>query len=128
LTFQPDRKGNNMAPGKAIRLFCIDCAGSAHEVTDCGGDKCHSGGADKNGVCWFYRHRLGKGRRSLKVIRKMCLWCMGGSHQLVRECREECALHPYRFGRNPARTGLGGRGKPFVSAGMSSQNRLSQVG
>lgn len=125
-----------MTPGEAVRKFCLDCVGSAHEVHTCGGDKCLSGGADKNGFCFFYRYRLGKGRPSVKTIRKVCLWCMGGDVKMVRECPGDsdeegvrCELWPYRLGRNPARSGIGGGiEKRRVSSQIQAQNRLSHAG
>jgi hypothetical protein len=122
-------------PSQAIHKFCIDCAGSSHEVTDCGGDKCHNGGADRNGFCLFCRYRMGTGRPSVKTIRKICLWCMGESDQMVKECPGNstkegvhCELWPYRLARNPARVGKGGPGKRFVSAQDQAQFALSLAG
>jgi hypothetical protein len=121
-----------MTPGEAVRKFCIECVGGPSHIQDvreCGGDKCLNGGCDKSGVCWFYAYRMGKGRPSVKLIRKICLWCLGGSEQIVRECwSPDCVLHPYRLGRNPARTGKGGMGKRFVSAQIQTQNPLSHTG
>jgi hypothetical protein len=96
-----------MTPLEAIRKFCVDCVGgSPHGVTSCGGDRALNGGCDRNGMCWFYRYRLGKGRPSVKTIRNMCLWCQGEQEPLVRECqRDPCALWTYRMGKNPARKG-----------------------
>jgi hypothetical protein len=124
-----------MTPGEAVRKFCVECVGSAHEVHTCGGDnKCLNGGADKHGVCWFYPYRMGKGRPSVKLIRKICLWCKGGDHRMIRECPGDslnegvhCELWPYRLGINPAMVGKR-RGNPFESRQKSSLNRLSQVG
>jgi hypothetical protein len=94
-----------MTPGEAIRSFCIDCVGGVEhyrEVRECGGDHCLNGGCDSKGGCLFFPYRMGHGRPSVKLIRKTCLWCMGGSQDLVRECwTEGCALHPFRLGRNP---------------------------
>lgn len=45
-----------------------------------------------------------KHRPPLKAIRHKCLDCMGNSHSQIRDCpSEDCALHPYRFGKNPYR-------------------------
>jgi hypothetical protein len=45
----------------------------------------------------------------VKAIRAKCLDCAGGMKE-VRLCStESCPLHPFRFGRNPARAGVGGR-------------------
>lgn len=42
----------------------------------------------------------------IKSIRHYCLWCCLGSSLEVRECTvEKCALHPYRFGKNPKLAG-----------------------
>ena len=38
----------------------------------------------------------------IKAIRKKCLDCCCGSSNEVKLCQvESCALHPYRFGKNP---------------------------
>ena len=99
-----------MTPGEAIRAFCIACVGgSIYETRNCGGDKCLNGGCDENGVCWLYPYRLGKGRPSVKLIRKTCLWCQGDQQTFVKECPTvSCPLHPYRMGHNPSRAGIGG--------------------
>jgi len=53
----------------------------------------------------LYPYRLGKGRLSVKVIRKHCLECMGGSRKEVRNClSDNCPLHGFRMGTNPNRS------------------------
>lgn len=48
-------------------------------------------------------------RTPLRSIRYFCLDCMSGQQVLVKDCPDgACALHPYRGGKNPARTGHGG--------------------
>ena len=38
------------------------------------------------------------------AVRQYCINCMGGSLKDVRECiSRNCALHPFRMGRNPNR-------------------------
>ena len=104
-----------MTPQESIRKFCVDCVGSPFEVKECGGDHCLNGGCDKNGVCWFHPYRLGRGRPSVKLIRKMCLWCMGDRIDFVKECAtDSCALHSFRMGNNPNRAGIGGRNLPIT--------------
>jgi hypothetical protein len=103
-------KQDQMTPGKAIRSMCVACVGSAHEVRDCGGDKCLNGQSDENGACYFYPHRMGAGRPSVKLIRKFCFECMGGSSKLVARCGSDCPLNPYRFGKNPKRAGQVNKG------------------
>ena len=50
----------------------------------------------------------------LKAIRKKCLDCCCNQILEVRLCQvPECALYPYRFGKNPARKGMGGKGNPI---------------
>ena len=97
-------------PVTAIRAFCNECVGgSPFEIKECGGDKCSNGGCDKNGVCWFFKYRMGTGRPSVKLIRKYCLFCQGEQPDWVRECHEaDCALHDYRMATNPQRSGVGG--------------------
>ncbi len=38
---------------------------------------------------------------ALKAIRRHCIWCMGNSFQLVRECNAQdlCPLWPLRLGK-----------------------------
>jgi hypothetical protein len=51
----------------------------------------------------------------LKAIRKKCLDCVCGSANEVKLCpSDDCPLFTYRFGKNPARRGIGGKGKQFV--------------
>jgi hypothetical protein len=96
-----DRDGNikvkNLTPGKAIRKHCLQCVGTASEIRNCGGDKLIGGGS-----CPLYPYRLGKGRPSVKIIRGECLYCMGGSYELVRNCENlKCNLFDFRMGTNP---------------------------
>ena len=95
---------DKMTPGRAIRKFCLDCCyGSPAEVKKCAGNLCLNGPEE---VCYLYSNRMGKGRTSVKTIRKMCMLCMSNSAQMIRECHADpddvedfgCALHPYRFG------------------------------
>jgi hypothetical protein len=50
----------------------------------------------------------------LKAIRAKCLDCMGSSSNEVKLCpSENCPIHCYRFGKNPSRKGIGGKGGIF---------------
>ena len=40
----------------------------------------------------------------VKAIRAFCLECVGSSHEVKNCSSEDCALHPFRQGRNPYRT------------------------
>jgi len=59
---------------KAIRCHCIECVGSVYETKNRGGELLVAAGKP----CNFYSYRQGKGRPSVKLIRKACLFCMGG--------------------------------------------------
>jgi len=79
---------------KAIRLKCLDCAGSFTEVKNCPFEDCP-----------LFKGRFGKrpkGFRTLKAIRQYCIECMGNnseSRKYVRECSDkDCPLWPFRFG------------------------------
>jgi hypothetical protein len=97
-----------MTPLGAIRKVCVACVGSVYEVNDCGGDNCLGAHGDENAFCYLFPYRLGKGRPSVKTIRKFCLECMGGSSRLVADCGNlDCPLRQYRFGKNPKRAGMG---------------------
>ena len=91
-----------LTPKRAVRLHCLECQGfNAAEVNECGGDELLPGGS-----CKFFPFRLGRGRPSVKTIRRKCIWCMGGQPQLLKECGDNlCALWPYRQGHNPAMQG-----------------------
>lgn len=46
----------------------------------------------------------------MKAIRTKCLDCSNEQPSEVRRCLvTDCALYPYRFGRNPKREGINGR-------------------
>ena len=56
----------------------------------------------------------------LKAIRAFCLGCAGGPGG-VKHCSEEyCLLWEYRFGKNPARKGIGGN--PTLTQGKRIAN------
>lgn len=45
----------------------------------------------------------------VKAIRAKCLDCSNYQPKEVRECiMTECPLYPYRMGKNPRRSGIGG--------------------
>jgi hypothetical protein len=45
----------------------------------------------------------------LQAIKERCYDCSGFEWKMVRECDfSDCALHPYRLGKNPQRQGIGG--------------------
>jgi hypothetical protein len=85
-----------LTPSQAIHKVCVDCVGSPFAVRDCQGD------SQYDGPCLLFPHRLGMGRPSVKLIRKYCLYCMGGNVKLVRECHSgACPFLCYRMGKNP---------------------------
>ena len=98
---------NKITPGRAIRAFCVSCCGGVSgEVKSCDGD-----GTDPAfHACPFHSYRMGRGRPSVKIIRKHCLQCMGESPSLVLECMTtDCDCYTYRMGKNPARAGMGSK-------------------
>ena len=114
------KEATRRTPGKSIHAFCVDCVPShnvkdffvdcvrSHNVKDCGGDKMVSGQGNNKGACYFFPYRMGRGRPSVKLIRRFCLECMGGSQLLVRKCSStNCAIFRFRMGKNPARAGQG---------------------
>ena len=97
---------HHYTPRRAIRKYCLECASGVAEAKDCQGDKLI------DGACVFYPNRTGRGRPSVKTIRRMCRYCMNGHLPLVKTCaNEKCYLHPYRMGKNPACAGRPGRFK-----------------
>jgi hypothetical protein len=115
----PTRK--RLTPRQAIREHCIDCVGGACAVRDCDGHKF------SDGPCIFFSYRMGTGRPPVRLIRKFCLYCMGGSRKLVRECPSSaCAFLPYRMGKNPAmaerRVRLNSRKRPRHGAVFSLES------
>lgn len=91
------------SPLKAIRLHCLWCGcDQPQEVRLCGAAGCSS-----------HPLRLGKsvpGIRPLTVIKDHCKQC-GGWEENPRDCQvTDCALFPFRLGKNPNRAGLGMKG------------------
>lgn len=108
-------------PGRAIRAFCVKCVGGVlGDVKNCGGE----GKNPLFDVCPLSPYRMGRGRASVKTIRKLCLVCMGGSPSLIRECSTVyCNCHPYRMGKNPARIGKG----HFANRGTNNHAEITVV-
>ena len=105
----------HLSPLRAIRARCLDCSDTRTEVIDCVCSSPIETPPDENGgnYCALYPYRMGhkpKGAGSvLKAIRKYCLWCCNGSSAEVAACpRQECSLHEFRRGHNPALAGKGG--------------------
>jgi len=87
-------------PTEVVKLFCKKncCCGVQSMVKNCNGKLISS-----KEICPLHAYRLGKGRISVKTIRKHCLYfCMGGSKKAVRECESVgCPLYKFRMGTNP---------------------------
>jgi hypothetical protein len=90
-----------LTPMETVKAVCKNCLGltyfNAEAIRDCEGDHIK---------CTFFPYRVGK-KPPIKVFQKYCINdCMNGNKESVIECRtEDCANHPYRFGKNPALTG-----------------------
>ena len=97
-----------LTPMGSVHEYCKECVCGTglfnpKEVLNCTGDKAFIR------PCPLFKYRMGDNKSSLKAMRQTCLMCMGESAPLVAECdTENCPLHPYRFGKNPARKGIGG--------------------
>lgn len=99
-----------MAPLEAIHQFCVQCVNSKTEVQQCGGHAMYGDQGDETGQCWLYPYRMGRGRPSVKTIRKHCLECMCQSRKEVANCQNyACPLHNFRKGTNPNRTRKGNK-------------------
>jgi hypothetical protein len=91
-----EARRKRLTPRRAVREHCVDCAGRASAVRDCQGDELF------DGSCILFPYRMGIGKPSVKLIRKFCLYCMGGSWKLVKECSSKaCPFLRYRLGKNP---------------------------
>lgn len=83
-------------PRQATHRFCVECQGSALQANLC-----------YTQTCDLWWHRKGKydpaaPHTPCKSIRRRCLDCCSGVPSAVRTCQcVECALHPFRMGRNP---------------------------
>ena len=97
---------SHKSPSQTIRAYCHYCIQSRSdtEVENCTGYIVFATGKP----CPFYEYRMGGKRPSVKVMRKFCMECMGGSKEAVKECSTiDCLIYPFRFGKNPARAGKG---------------------
>jgi len=64
----------------------------------------------------------------LKAVRAKCLECSSSQPSEVRNClMPECALYPYRFGKNPKRSGKGKK-NGVSCVGIPTQQAISQEG
>ena len=98
-----------LPPKQTAHNWCHYCVQSRadRDVEECTGYIVYATGKP----CPFYEYRMGNKRISVKIFRKFCLECMGGASLMVAECdKVNCPMHPYRFGKNPARSGIGGNG------------------
>ena len=101
-----EKEHTRKSPSRTIRAHCHYCVQSRSdsEVENCTGYIVYATGKP----CQFYEYRMGNKRSSVKVMRQFCLECQGGSKEAVKECEtSDCLIHPFRFGKNPARAGKG---------------------
>src|SRR5271170_3115565 len=113
-----------LTPLQAIRQNCLSCCcGSAHEVALCPAKACPAwpfrfgrkptdeiiaaqGDTPLHPLEWrVTAAQFHAGRQSaLKAIKAKCFDCSGAEKSEVRKCAfKDCALHPFRQGRNPNR-------------------------
>jgi len=98
-----------LTPLTSIRKYCLwCCCNQTNEVNLC---TCSD--------CPLFNLRFGKGFKGinvLKAIKARCLGCGEGTSQAVKKCEfTDCKLFAYRSGHNPARKGLGGKGRKGVN-------------
>jgi hypothetical protein len=87
----------------SYRRYCVQSR-SDLEVDNCTGHIVYATGKP----CPFYEFRMGGKRCSVKIMRQFCLECEGNSKAAVKECpTDDCLLHPFRLGKNPALKGKG---------------------
>jgi hypothetical protein len=110
-----DAELSHPTPLKAARLHCLECCGgSANEVRLCPAASCalwpfrfgRRPNAEEKGVVaglpTYPLERCMAGASALRAARKRCIDCSGGTDAAVRACTfNDCALHRYRFGKNP---------------------------
>jgi hypothetical protein len=109
------------APLRAIRHFCLECAGTSNEVALCVSTGCplylfrfghRPTPADVASVASVETHPcelphtqedIANGSR-LKAVRRKCLDCSGNNIARVRHCKQTgCPLHAYRMGKGNRR-------------------------
>jgi hypothetical protein len=102
-------------PLRAVRLHCVECCGgSSNEVRHCSATSCplwpcrfgRRPNAEEKAVVaempTYPLERRMAGASALRAARKRCIDCSGGTDAAVRACTfSDCALHRYRFGKNP---------------------------
>ena len=99
-----------LPPKAAIREMCKDCLGLSSwdrkAVTYCEGDRGYKES------CVLFPYRLGK-RISVKLFRRECLNCQGGSLHQINACvTVDCPLYIYRTGKNEMNIGKRRKNKP----------------
>jgi hypothetical protein len=113
---QPDiEAAGHTTPLRAVRLHCVECCGgSSNEVRHCSATSCplwpfrfgRRPNAEEKAVVaelpTYPLERRMAGASALRAARKRCIDCSGGTDAAVRACTfNGCALHRYRFGKNP---------------------------
>ncbi len=98
------------SPVISIREKCLNCSAlSVNEVKNCLLNNCalhpYRLGKNPNFNCSSSKKKY---KSSVKSIRDKCIECCNGSKREVKLCPlEDCALHPFRFGKNPNCKGRG---------------------
>jgi len=68
-----------------------------------------------------------KNRSPVKAIRTKCLECSAGQIKEVRDCViTDCALYPFRMGKNPNRQGIGLGRVPTIEKHEPFLNKFSK--
>ena len=111
-----------MTAYQSIQKHCRQCMNNkVGEVQQCTSTDCYW-------YAWRFKKQPGS---SLKAIRKYCLnECCGiddpGKYKRVAECDPliPCALHPYRFGKNPKKRKISAEHKKKMLAGLAKAHRM----
>ena len=114
-----------LTPLQAIRQKCLWCCdGATHEVALCPAKVCpiwpfrfgrkptaeiiaDQGDTPLHPLEWRIKaaHFHADRHSALRAIKRKCLDCSGAAKSEVRNCAfKDCALHPFRQGKNPNRT------------------------
>ena len=88
----------NITLTEAIRLHCLTCCGGKQlfsKVKRCTGKMINGS------KCPLHPYRLGKGVTKLKLIKRYCSECLGGTQDNILDTctSQDCAFYDYRYGK-----------------------------
>jgi hypothetical protein len=138
------------SPLKAARAHCLWCCnGSSSEVTLCAATGCplHSYRLGCNPATGALlqdatavhpaerpatrRELIADGATALRMIKRRCIDCSGGSAAEAKVCQETgCPLWSFRLGKNPNRAGHGGSFREWAlrAKNLGSREQIASRG